>query len=153
MDRLDPPIRARSYYVFAAGESLAPYLRAEALVVGKSPFPVGTVARLRDCLQTGASEGVTVRLAWNPKFLREGFAIEDTLAPDRFVYGVEGPSADADVVQLADAIGHDDRIGRRFLNAGVGFGGGCLPKDIRAFMNHAMAEVSARTVRMQAPEQ
>jgi UDPglucose 6-dehydrogenase len=39
----------------------------------------------------------------------------------------------ADVTQLADAIGHDARIGRRFLNSGLGFGGGCLPKDIRAF--------------------
>jgi UDPglucose 6-dehydrogenase len=43
----------------------------------------------------------------------------------------------ADVTQLADAIGHDARIGRRFLNAGVGFGGGCLPKDIRAFTARA----------------
>jgi UDPglucose 6-dehydrogenase len=185
---------ADTSYVFAAGDSLAPYLRAEALVVGKSTVPVGTVARLRDRLQVGAPEGVRVRLAWNPEFLREGFAIQDTVAPDRFVYGVEGPSADADValldevyagplaagtprmvmsyptaelvkvaanaflatkisfinamaevceaagvdvVQLADAIGHDDRIGRKFLNAGVGFGGGCLPKDIRAFMARA----------------
>jgi UDPglucose 6-dehydrogenase len=46
-------------------------------------------------------------------------------------------AAGADVVQLADALGHDDRIGRKFLNAGVGFGGGCLPKDIRAFMARA----------------
>jgi UDPglucose 6-dehydrogenase len=185
---------ADTSYVFAAGESLAPYLSAEALVVGKSTVPVGTVARLRDRLQAGAPEGVAVRLAWNPEFLREGFAIKDTVAPDRFVYGVGGPSADADValldqvyagplasgtprmvtdyataelvkvaanaflatkisfinamaevceaagadvVQLADAIGHDDRIGRKFLNAGVGFGGGCLPKDIRAFMARA----------------
>ena len=43
----------------------------------------------------------------------------------------------ADVKQLADAIGYDDRIGRKFLNAGLGFGGGCLPKDIRAFMARA----------------
>ena len=43
----------------------------------------------------------------------------------------------ADVTQLADAIGHDERIGRKFLNAGLGFGGGCLPKDIRAFMARA----------------
>ena len=46
-------------------------------------------------------------------------------------------AAGADVAQLADAIGHDDRIGRKFLNAGLGFGGGCLPKDIRAFMARA----------------
>ena len=43
----------------------------------------------------------------------------------------------ADVTQLADAIGHDARIGRRFLGAGIGFGGGCLPKDIRAFAARA----------------
>jgi len=185
---------ADTSHVFAAIESLAPYLGAKALVVGKSTVPVGTAARLRDRLQEGAPEGVQVRLAWNPEFLREGFAIQDTVAPNRFVYGVDGPTADADVavldevysrplaagtprlvtdfptaelvkaasnaflatkisfinamaevceaagadvVQLADALGHDDRIGRKFLNAGVGFGGGCLPKDIRAFMARA----------------
>ena len=46
-------------------------------------------------------------------------------------------AADADVTMLADALGYDPRIGRRFLNAGLGFGGGCLPKDIRAFMARA----------------
>jgi UDPglucose 6-dehydrogenase len=46
-------------------------------------------------------------------------------------------AAGADVVDLADAIGHDARIGRAFLNAGIGFGGGCLPKDIRAFLHRA----------------
>jgi UDPglucose 6-dehydrogenase len=185
---------ADTSYVFAAGHSLAPYLRDKALVVGKSTVPVGTATRLLDRLQDGAPAGVTVRLAWNPEFLREGYAIKGTVAPDRFVYGVNGPHAEADialldevyagplatgtprmvtdyptaelvkvaanaflatkisfinamaevceaagadVVQLADAIGHDERIGRRFLNAGVGFGGGCLPKDIRAFMARA----------------
>ena len=185
---------ADTSYVFNAGQSLAPHLRDKTLVVGKSTVPVGTAARLLDRLQAGAPEGVRVHLAWNPEFLREGFAIEDTVAPDRFVYGVDGSHAEADValldevyagplasgtprlvtdyptaelvkvaanaflatkisfinamaevceaagadvVQLADAIGHDDRIGRRFLNAGVGFGGGCLPKDIRAFMARA----------------
>ncbi|MBE3074422.1 MAG: UDP-glucose/GDP-mannose dehydrogenase family protein [Actinobacteria bacterium] len=185
---------ADTSYVFAAAQSLAPHLGQEALVVGKSTVPVGTAAQLRDRLQQGAPSGVRVRLAWNPEFLREGFAILDTVAPNRFVYGVDGPSADADVamldevyagplasdtprlvtdfptaelvkvaanaflatkisfinamaevceaagadvVQLADALGHDDRIGRKFLNAGVGFGGGCLPKDIRAFMARA----------------
>jgi UDPglucose 6-dehydrogenase len=185
---------ADTSYVFAAAQSLAPYLAGSALVVGKSTVPVGTAARLRDHIQQGAPEGVQVRLAWNPEFLREGFAIQDTVAPNRFVYGVDGPTADADValldevyagplasgtprlvsdfptaelvkvaanaflatkisfinamaevceaagadvVLLADAIGHDDRIGRKFLNAGVGFGGGCLPKDIRAFMARA----------------
>jgi UDPglucose 6-dehydrogenase len=185
---------ADTSYVFTAGRSLAPHLKERALVVGKSTVPVGTAALLLEGLQAGAPAGVTARLAWNPEFLREGFAIEDTLAPDRFVYGVNGAHAEADValldevyaislasgtprlvtdfptaelvkvaanaflatkisfinamaevceaagadvVKLADAIGHDDRIGRKFLNAGLGFGGGCLPKDIRAFMARA----------------
>jgi UDPglucose 6-dehydrogenase len=185
---------ADTSHVFAAATSLAPHLNAGALVVGKSTVPVGTAAALRDHLQAGAPAGVQVRLAWNPEFLREGYAIADTVTPNRFVYGVDGPTAGADtalldqvyaaplasgtprlvcdfptaelvkvaanaflatkisfinamaevceaagadVVALADALGHDDRIGRKFLNAGVGFGGGCLPKDIRAFMARA----------------
>jgi UDPglucose 6-dehydrogenase len=174
-------------YVDAAVQGLLPHLADGDLVVGKSTVPVGTASRLADLVR--ASSGAD--LAWNPEFLREGFAVADTVAPDRFVYGV--PSGDAgeratavldevsatalatgtprlvtgyataelvkvsanaflatkisfinamaeiaeatgaDVTQLADAIGHDARIGRRFLNAGLGFGGGCLPKDIRAF--------------------
>lgn len=173
-------------YVHAAVASLIQHLRQEALVVGKSTVPVGTARALREQIQ--ASEP-TAELIWNPEFLREGFAIKDTLTPDRIVYGVaDGAewaadkldavyrdiidiptprlivnmetaelvkvSANAflatkisfinamaevceatggDVTELADAIGHDVRIGRRFLNSGLGFGGGCLPKDIRAF--------------------
>ena len=176
-------------YVHAAVDALAPMLAPGNLVAGKSTVPVGTARALTERLAaTGA------RVAWNPEFLREGFAIQDTLHPDRLVYGLpdddpdavrelldevyaatiaEGTpvvatdletaelvksaanaflatkisfinamaevceAAGADVTQLADAIGHDQRIGRRFLNAGLGFGGGCLPKDIRAFMARA----------------
>ncbi|MGB0099021.1 MAG: UDP-glucose/GDP-mannose dehydrogenase family protein [Nocardioides sp.] len=172
-------------HVDAAVESLAPYLSEGDLVVGKSTVPVGTAERLAATLPDGTE------LAWNPEFLREGFAVEDTLRPDRLVLGVASEraagvlrefyapilatgipivvtdfataelvkvsanaflatkisfinaiaevceAAGADVVELADAIGHDDRIGRKFLNAGVGFGGGCLPKDIRAFLSRA----------------
>jgi UDPglucose 6-dehydrogenase len=178
-------------HVDAAFESLLPHLSERALVVGKSTVPVGTAARLAARL---AAEAPHASLAWNPEFLREGFAVKDTLEPDRLVYGVaDGDRAGAasvldhvyraaieagtprlvtdyataelvkvaanaflatkvsfinamseiadatgaDVTALADAIGHDARIGRRFLNAGVGFGGGCLPKDIRAFTAHA----------------
>lgn len=179
-------------YVDAAFESLLPHLADGALVVGKSTVPVGTAARLAARLEADAPHA---RLAWNPEFLREGYAVKDTLEPDRLVYGVGGDAGDrhaasvldqvyraaieagtprivtdyataelvkvaanaflatkisfinamseladatgADVTALADAIGHDARIGRRFLNAGVGFGGGCLPKDIRAFTAHA----------------
>lgn len=171
-------------FVDAAVTGLLPHLAPGDLVVGKSTVPVGTAQRLADMVTpTGAM------LAWNPEFLREGFAVQDTLQPDRIVYGTairDGAEVEildavyatalkggvprlvtdyataelvkvaanaflatkisfinamseiadatgADVTELADAIGHDVRIGRRFLNAGVGFGGGCLPKDIRAF--------------------
>lgn len=175
-------------YVDAAVTALLPHIGPGHLVVGKSTVPVGTAARLAELVEpTGA------QLVWNPEFLREGFAVSDTLSPDRLVYGVR-PGDDratevldlvyarplesgtprivtdyataelvkvsanaflatkisfinamaeiaevtgADITTLADAIGFDARIGRRFLNAGVGFGGGCLPKDIRAFQARA----------------
>jgi len=190
--------RADLTYVYAAADGLGPYLREDALVVGKSTVPVATAERLRRRIAAAAGrEAEQVRLIWNPEFLREGFGIEDTLTPDRFVYGVAEPgsaeaeadvallddvyavplasgiprlvmdyptselvkvaanaflatkisfinamsevceTAGGDVVALAKAIGHDDRIGAKFLGAGVGFGGGCLPKDIRAFMARA----------------
>ena len=177
-------------YVDAVVTGLAPHLRDGSLVVGKSTVPVGTAARLAALVADLAGD-VDTELAWNPEFLREGFAVQDTLTPDRLVVGVTSQRADAvlrevyapmlatgtpyistdlataelvkvaansflatkisfinamaevcdaaggDVVTLADAIGHDSRIGRRFLSAGIGFGGGCLPKDIRAFMARA----------------
>ena len=178
-------------YVDAAFDALAPHLRRPCVVAGKSTVPVGTAERLADRLLKLAPAGSDVELAWNPEFLREGFAVQDTLRPDRLVFGVGSddteqvlrecyaevisagtpivvtdlPTAElvkvsanaflatkisfinamselceitgADVTKLADAIGYDSRIGRRFLNAGLGFGGGCLPKDIRAFMARA----------------
>ncbi len=178
-------------YVDAAVAQLAPLLARPTLVVGKSTVPVGTAGRIATRLAATSPAGPGVELAWNPEFLREGHAIEDTLHPDRLVYGVSSAGAQAtldevyarclgegtprivtdlataelvkaaansflatkisfinamsevceaagaDVVALAEAIGHDDRIGRKFLGAGLGFGGGCLPKDIRAFMARA----------------
>ncbi|WP_424936243.1 MULTISPECIES: UDP-glucose dehydrogenase family protein [Bacteria] len=177
-------------FVDAAVDALLPHLRPGDVVAGKSTVPVGTAARLAERVTaTGAT------LVWNPEFLREGWAVQDTIDPDRLVAGVpEGPEGQraaeilrevyhpsvakgtpfivtdyatselvkvaanaflatkisfinamaeiaevtgADVTQLADAIGHDVRIGRRFLGAGIGFGGGCLPKDIRAFAARA----------------
>ncbi|MFJ6098201.1 UDP-glucose dehydrogenase family protein [Williamsia muralis] len=179
-------------YVDSVVESLAPLINRPTIVFGKSTVPVGTAERLAGKMQDLANAPVDV--AWNPEFLREGHAVEDTLRPDRLVLGVG--SADAgraeaiareiyatpisngvpvvvtnlataelvkvsanaflatkisfinaiaevceaaggDVTELADAIGYDERIGRKFLNAGIGFGGGCLPKDIRAFMARA----------------
>ena len=178
-------------YVDGVVDGLAPHLDRPCLVVGKSTVPVGTAARLRERLTASAPAGTQVELAWNPEFLREGFAVEDTLRPDRLVVGTDSAAAEAtlrevyataissgtpflvtdyataelvkvsanaflatkisfinamaevceatgaDVTVLADALGHDERIGRKFLNAGLGFGGGCLPKDIRAFMARA----------------
>jgi UDPglucose 6-dehydrogenase len=180
-------------YVDAAITGLLPYLSAGDLIAGKSTVPVGTAARLATRVAEGGSGAM---LAWNPEFLREGFAVQDTIAPDRLVYGLPPLASErdaakalldavyeralsratpvvetdyataelvkaaanaflatkisfinamaeitetvgADVTKLADAIGYDARIGRRFLNAGIGFGGGCLPKDIRAFAARA----------------
>ena len=181
-------IAADLTYVNGAVESIAPIIKSGSLVVGKSTVPVGTAARLRDLL---IKVNPTTDLAWNPEFLREGFAVEDTLRPNRLVVGTSSDQAEAtlkmvyaqnlkdgtpwvradlptselvkvaansflatkisfinamaeiceaaggDVTVLAKAIGYDPRIGNRFLQAGIGFGGGCLPKDIRAFMARA----------------
>jgi UDPglucose 6-dehydrogenase len=173
-------------HVHAAADMLGPFLTRECVVVGKSTVPVGTARQLLGRLRAAAPAGERVDLVWNPEFLREGFAVQDTLSPDRIVLGVTRAeaadvvrqvyaapeaagtpvlvmdfetaelvkvaanaflatkisfinvmaemceAAGADVVPLADALGRDERIGRRFLGAGLGFGGGCLPKDIRA---------------------
>ncbi|MFW2583016.1 UDP-glucose dehydrogenase family protein [Corynebacterium amycolatum] len=201
-------------YVDAAITELAKRVVGKHLVFGKSTVPVGTAPRLQELAAEMLSEraasgddelkNTSLEIAWNPEFLREGFAVKDTLEPDRVVLGTQKPGmilngagqevesiaeeslrecfgpiferetpfivADtataelvkvsanaflatkisfinavseicevtgADITTLADAIGMDARIGRRFLNAGLGFGGGCLPKDIRAFMARA----------------
>ena len=179
-------------YVDSAVNALIPYLTDKDFLVGKSTVPVGTSQRLQEQLLASGSAATVV---WNPEFLREGFAVQDTISPDRLVFGINpGPNygralsalsevysaaleaktplvvtdcataelvkiaanaflatkisfinamseiaeaTGANVTELADAIGYDARIGRKFLNAGVGFGGGCLPKDIRAFSARA----------------
>ncbi|GAB2970915.1 UDP-glucose dehydrogenase family protein [Nocardioides montaniterrae] len=187
--------------VFTVTRRLARVVRRDSLLVGKSTVPVGTAAALRDMVAETVAGGVRLDVAWNPEFLREGYAVQDTLHPDRLVLGVadggEGAVAllrkvyaaaladgtplhvtdlataelakvaansflatkisfinaiaevsdrsGADVVALADILGDDTRIGRRFLDAGVGFGGGCLPKDIRAFAARA-DELGARGI-------
>jgi UDPglucose 6-dehydrogenase len=176
-------------YVDAAVTGLVPQLSSAAVVVGKSTVPVGTAEKIAARLATESPAGAEVELVWNPEFLREGWAIEDTLRPDRLVFGVTSPRGEqvmrevfaplidndvpvvvtdlataqlvkvaanaflatkisfinamaevcevGDVRKLSEALSHDSRIGGRFLHAGLGFGGGCLPKDIRAFMARA----------------
>jgi nucleotide sugar dehydrogenase len=178
-------------YVDDTITALAPRLTRACLVIGKSTVPVGTAERLSRRLARLSPAGELAELAWNPEFLREGYAVEDTLHPDRIVIGVQSDRAEkimreiytpmtsdgiplivtdyptselvkvsanaflatkisfinamaevceaahADVTKLSEALSHDDRIGGKFLGAGLGFGGGCLPKDIRAFMARA----------------
>jgi UDPglucose 6-dehydrogenase len=184
-------------YVEKAVASLAPHLTRKALIVGKSTVPVGTAEWVEQLVAKHAPADLGIEVAWSPEFLREGYAVEDVIRPDRVVFGVktdwardmlyaahrgsfdlgaaedrEVPvvitdfataelvkvaanaflatkisfinamaevcdAAHADVSQLARAIGYDARIGNKFLRAGVGFGGGCLPKDIRAFQARA----------------
>jgi UDPglucose 6-dehydrogenase len=178
-------------YVYTAVTSLAPLLTRSCVFAGKSTVPVGTAERIAVRIAELAPAGKDVEVVWNPEFLREGFAVEDTLHPDRLVFGVTSPRGEeamreafapviaagtpvvvtdlataqlvkvaanaflatkisfinamaevceathADVTLLSEALSHDSRIGGRFLHAGLGFGGGCLPKDIRAFMARA----------------
>jgi UDPglucose 6-dehydrogenase len=190
------PQRPGSYaadltYLDAAVAALAPRLTRECLVVGKSTVPAGTAVRVAAEMARLAPAGDAAELAWNPEFLREGYAVKDTLHPDRLVIGVRSERAEktlrdvyqplldadiplivtdfataelvkvsanaflatkisfinamaevcevtgGDVTKLSEALSYDTRIGGRFLHAGLGFGGGCLPKDIRAFMARA----------------
>ncbi|WP_165165043.1 UDP-glucose dehydrogenase family protein [Corynebacterium qintianiae] len=184
---------ADTRYVEAVIDDLVPQLTGRHVIFGKSTVPVGTAAALQERANRLAPAGTEVEIAWNPEFLREGYAVKDTIEPDRIVLGTRADNTEAeqiarevystplskgtpfvltdlqtaelvkvsanaflatkisfinavsevceivgaDVTQLADAIGYDDRIGRKFLGAGLGFGGGCLPKDIRAFMARA----------------
>lgn len=184
----DDGLAADLTYIYGAVSAITPFLKVGSLVVGKSTVPVGTADAIREQLALTAPQS---DIAWNPEFTREGFAVEDSLRPDRIVIGVTNDRAEeilrevyaplleintpwiradlptselvkvaansflatkisfinamaevceaagADVTVLARAIGYDARIGNKFLQAGIGFGGGCLPKDIRAFMARA----------------
>ena len=187
--QLEGSLAADTSYLHSAIKDLAPYLSSDSVVVGKSTVPVGTAALLSQ--ELNQLTGFESNLAWNPEFLKEGTALEDSLNPDRLVVGVTNEQSEkklrevfapmisagipfivtdlataelvksaanaflatkisfinamaeiaevsgADASQLATAIGYDERIGSKFLRNGVGFGGGCLPKDIRALIARA----------------
>ncbi|MDV5143282.1 UDP-glucose/GDP-mannose dehydrogenase family protein [Streptomyces sp. SBC-4] len=180
----------RSYdtaQVFGAIRQLAPHLDRPCTIVGKSTVTVGTTRQVTALAQRLAPAGENVEVVWNPEFLREGHAVQDTLRPDRLIAGVttaEGEKAiravyagiinegvpifvtdpqtaelakgaantflglkisfinavadmcqeaDADISQIVEILGVDPRIGSGGMQPGIGYGGGCLPKDVRAF--------------------
>ena len=75
-------------YVKAVITDLVPKLKGDHIIFGKSTVPVGTAAELQELANELAPEGATVEIAWNPEFLREGYAVKDTITPDRIVLGV-----------------------------------------------------------------
>ncbi|MGW0764467.1 UDP-glucose dehydrogenase family protein [Streptomyces sp. NPDC002676] len=180
----------RSYdtgQVYGAIRQLAPHLDRPCTIVGKSTVTTGTTRQVAALAQRLAPAGEGVEVVWNPEFLREGHAVEDTLRPDRIIAGVttaEGEkairavyapildagvpifvtdpqtaelakgaantflglkisfinavadmceAAGADISQIVEILGVDPRIGSGGMRPGIGYGGGCLPKDVRAF--------------------
>ncbi|MEV7547725.1 UDP-glucose/GDP-mannose dehydrogenase family protein [Streptomyces sp. NPDC089915] len=180
----------RSYdtgQVYGAIRQLAPHLARPCTIVGKSTVTVGTTAQVTALAQRLAPARSAVEVVWNPEFLREGHAVEDTLRPDRIIAGlttaagekairavyapildtgvplfVTDPqtaelakgaantflglkisyinavadmcdAAGGDVSRIVDILGIDPRIGSGGMRPGIGYGGGCLPKDVRAF--------------------
>ncbi|ARE74308.1 UDP-glucose 6-dehydrogenase [Streptomyces sp. Sge12] len=180
-------------HLFDAITRLAPGLTTPAVVAVKSTVPVGTAPRVAELLRDMAPAGDLIEVAWNPEFLRESFAVDDTLRPDRLVLGFNSDhswaeallrqafakiiesgtptivtdwataelakgaansflatkisfvnamaevceKSGANVAELADILGHDHRIGRHGMRPGLGFGGGCLPKDLGGFITRA----------------
>ena len=155
------------------------------IVVDKSTVPVKTGDKVAETIKRYCKAQVEFDVVSNPEFLREGFAVEDLMKPDRVVVGVRSPrpvaamkevyepfnapiiitdinsaelikhasnsflalkisyinavsviceATGANVQEVANGMGLDERIGRRFLNPGIGFGGSCFPKDLSAFI-------------------
>lgn len=173
-------------YVLAVAEQIGTLIKDYKVIVNKSTVPVGTADKVRTTVSKHAS--VEFDVVSNPEFLREGFAVDDFLKPDRVVIGSSSEKArkimeelykpfvrqgnpiyfmdeksseltkyaanaflatkisfmnevanlcerlGADVDKVRIGIGSDDRIGKRFLFPGIGYGGSCFPKDVKALM-------------------
>jgi UDPglucose 6-dehydrogenase len=176
-----------SYIEFVARE-IAAAMTSYKIVVDKSTVPVNTGEKVAETIKRYCKAQVDFDVVSNPEFLREGFAVEDFMKPDRVVIGVRSPrpveamrkvyapydapmvvtdlnsaelikhaansflalkisyinalsvlceAAGANVQEVANGMGLDGRIGRQFLDAGLGFGGSCFPKDLSAFIKIA----------------
>jgi UDPglucose 6-dehydrogenase len=175
-------------YIERVARDIAAGMTEYKIVVDKSTVPVKTGEKVAETIKRYCKAKVDFDVVSNPEFLREGFAVEDLMKPDRVVIGVGSSrpaaamreiyapfnapiivtdinsaelikhaansflalkisyinaianvceAAGANVQEVANGIGLDERIGRRFLNAGIGFGGSCFPKDLSAFIKIA----------------
>ena len=175
-------------FIEGVAREIAAHLDTYKIVVDKSTVPVKTGEKVAETIRRYSKAKVEFDVVSNPEFLREGFAIEDLMRPDRVVIGVQSPrpvpamkeiyaplnapvvitdinsaelikhaansflalkisyinavsvlceASGANVQEVANGIGLDARIGRRFLDAGIGFGGSCFPKDLSAFIKIA----------------
>jgi UDPglucose 6-dehydrogenase len=172
-------------FIERVARDIAAGMTSYKIVVDKSTVPVKTGERVTETIKRYCKAKVEFDVVSNPEFLREGFAVDDLMKPDRVVIGVRSQrpvaamkeiyapfkapiivtdiasaelikhaansflalkisyinaisivceASGANVEQVAEGIGLDERIGRRFLNAGIGFGGSCFPKDLSAFI-------------------
>ena len=175
-------------YIERVARDIAAAMTSYKIVVDKSTVPVKTGDKVAETIKRYCAAKVEFDVVSNPEFLREGFAVDDLMKPDRVVIGVRSQrpvaamtdiytpfkapiivtdinsaelikhaansflalkisyinaianvceAAGANVQEVAQGIGLDERIGRRFLNAGIGFGGSCFPKDLSAFIKIA----------------
>ena len=172
-------------FIEGVARDIANAMTSYKIIVDKSTVPVRTGEKVAETIKRYSKAKVEFDVVSNPEFLREGFAVEDLMKPDRVVIGVRSPrpvqamrdvytpfnapiivtdinsaelikhaansflalkisyinaisiiceATGANVEEVAYGIGMDERIGRRFLNASLGFGGSCFPKDLSAFI-------------------
>jgi len=172
-------------FIEGVARDIAGAMTSYKIIVDKSTVPVRTGEKVSETIKRYCKAKVEFDVVSNPEFLREGFAVEDLMKPDRVVVGVRSQrpvqamkevyipfkapiivtdinsaelikhaansflalkisyinaisiiceATGANVEEVATGIGMDERIGRRFLNASLGFGGSCFPKDLSAFI-------------------